>query len=124
MAVWSRVSTAVSSRRAHVLDLDRLEDLVDRLPLEDLDGQGVGQPFLLDPGPNSPDDSRRFASAIDSISCSRSSSSTLIPSASAIFARMKNSLRLRRVDLVGVGADLGLAGPDVAVREAFLLAAP
>ena len=58
--------------------------------------------------------------AIASISSSRSSSSTLISSASAIFARMKNSLRRPEGRLVGIGPDLGLAGPDLVVGEALL----
>ena len=33
----------------YVLDLDRLENMVECLPLEDLRGQGVAQAFLLDP---------------------------------------------------------------------------
>ena len=88
-----------------------------RLPLEDLGGQGVAQAFLLDPGPDARGRSRRSARRSLRFPSSMSSSSTLISSASAILARRKNSLSARRVDLVGVGPDLGLAGADVVRRD-------
>ena len=58
--------------------------------------------------------------AIASISSARSSSSTLISSASAILAAAK-FLERPEGRLVGVGADLGFAGPDLVVGHALPL---
>src|SRR5208337_4926413 len=101
------------------LDLDKFENVVQRLALQNLGREDVAQPFLLDPSPDSPDTlvgtrGHRFDFQLEVL--------LFYLDALRLGNPCQDEELLERTEghLVGIGADLGLAGPDVSVREALL----
>src|SRR5271166_3898983 len=102
-----------------ILDLDILENVLQRLALQDLGREGVAQTLFLDTSPDSPDTlvstlGHRFDFQLEVFLLDFDALSLGNP------CQDEELLKRAESHLVGVGSNLGLAGPDVTVREAFL----